>query len=595
MSMPTPLDVLIIGAGPVGLTAAAEFTRYGLHVRVVDRKSGPTTDTRAPVLWPRTQEVYAMMGLREQFVPHAISFRTMDLYLYRKHIATFPYDDNDSPYPRPLLLTQGLTETILKTHLEHIERPVEYGVEATSFEPDEAGFTVTLHHADGHEETVHASWLIGADGGLSAVRHTLGLDFAREELKGSQIRVADGHLRWTHPLGERGYFFIGENTYLGYNPLPPFPDGRSRGYCYMLTPDPDPSDRSTPTVEELQGVIRELSGDAGATLTDLQWTNRIRFKFGVVPTMRKGRAFLVGDAAKVVIPLGGQGMNTGIQDAFNLAWKIAYVHKGLATSELLDTFDIERRRVALELQDWIVRTIGFVRSPHPIKTFGVRTLAPLAFKLRAVEQYQAGQQTELKIHYPNSPLTEHHGKGALRAGRRAPDAAVVALPDRHDTRLFTLFTGTHWTLLLFAGTLEKANYGTSQWLASLAHAVERALPERVHTHVIHAGQAPHDVSDGIVDGEYEAHGRYRAKQPTLVLIRPDGYIGFRGELVDAPNLLAYLRRVFGANIAWTSSMQAGALKPTPSRSWQKGAAVLAGVSVLTWLITRVQRKGIRDG
>ncbi len=578
MTLSPPLDVLIVGAGPVGMTAAAELTRQGLSVRTVERRSGPTTETRAPVLWPRTQEVYAAMGLLPKFQAIAVTFTDMDVHAYGKYLGHYRYDDSDSPHGTPLILTQGLIEGVLRDHLREIGRPVEDNIEAGNFTQDDRGVGATLTHADGRTEEVRASWLIGADGGRSPVRAAFGLDFPTEPYAGFQIRIADGHLRWSHPQGARGYFFIHAGAYLGFNPLPPLPDGRERGYCYMLTPDPDPSNRAMPTEAELQGVIRELSGDPGATLSELQWTNRLRFRHGVAATFRRGRAFLMGDAAKIIIPIGGQGMNTGIQDAYNLAWKLASVHRGIARTALLDSYDAERRGVAHVVDDFTKSIFQLATRPNPLRTWGMRTVGPLAFRLHVVQQWQAQQQTELNIHYPDSPLTRDHGGRGLKAGRRAPDAMLVRLPSRETVHLFDLFDGRTWSLLLFSGT--RPDPAALSALNDLSARLNTVAGTSLRATVIVQGggmSTPGPAARlSLADSEGEAHRRYGVSGPRLVLVRPDGYVGFRGGPQDAPDLAAYLDEVFQTG----SGERRAALEACSRRLPERSRAALVAATAL---------------
>ena len=547
MTLSPSLDVLIVGAGPVGMTAAAELTRQGLSVRVVERRDGPTTETRAPVLWPRTQEVYAAMGLLPKFQAIAVTFTDMDVYAYRQHLGHYRYDDSDSPYGTPLILTQGLIEGVLRDHLQEIGRPVEYNIEAGNFTQDDRGVGAALTHADGRTEQVRASWLIGADGGRSPVRAALSLDFPTEPYEGFQIRIADGHIRWSHPQGARGYFFIHAGAYLGLQPAAA-PSGWTRAgvllhaHARHRPEQPRDAHRSRVAESDPRSVGRPRRDPLGTPVDQPPPFPARRGRY-----LSAGPGVSDGRRRQDHHPYRRTGHEHGhpgrLQSGLETRCR---PQGGVARTELLDSYDAERLGVAHVVDDFTKSIFQLATRPNPLRTWGMRTLGPLAFRLRAVQQWQAQQQTELNIHYPDSPLTRDHGGRGLKAGRRAPDAMLVRLPSRDTMHLFDLYDGRTWNLLLFSGA--SPDPATLSTLNDLSARLNTVADASLRTTVIvqSGGMSTPGPAAGLslADSEGEAHRRYGVSGPRLYLVRPDGYVGFRGGPQDAPDLAAYLDEVF---------------------------------------------------
>lgn len=435
-------DVFVVGAGPVGLTLASELARHGVRCRIVDKTPGTKNISKALVLHVRTQEVFEAMGAIDEAKAQSKPLHQVELHAYGKHIGHWRLDGLDSPYPSPVIIGQNRTEHILEQHLKSFGVSVEWQVEATGFQQDADGVAVRLRHADGQEEIARAQYVIGCDGSKSMVRQTLGLLFEGDRYEAEQFIQADAKIRWSLPKGV-SYLFL---TEAGYMMVIEMPDDIVR--VFISLPDTDPSNHAEPTLKEVEDALNRL-GQTDAELYDPVWLARYRTSHRRAPRFREGRTFLAGDAGHVHVPIGGQGMNTGIQDAFNLAWKLAYVIKGAARPEMLDSYDAERHPVAVALLSGTDRAYRNILHPSELLQNAARLFGPFILSLEPVQTRFRNTLAELEIGYKDSPIAEDHGGSSGPAtGERAPDAVIVTLPAKETVRLFELFRGTHWTLLL---------------------------------------------------------------------------------------------------------------------------------------------------
>lgn len=547
--MPAPTfdhEVLIIGAGPVGLTLAAELARHGTPgVRLVERRAARTAHSNALLVNVRTLETLDAMGAHPPFVARGYPAREAVLSAFGRRVGALRLDDMDSPHPGPLVLPQSETEAILEEHLGRLDGRAERGVEAVRVEPDAEGVTVTLRHGPegGAEQTVRTRWLVGCEGSGSLTRQSNGIPFEGERYAGEEFLMGDFRLRWGWPTGRMQFFVEAERLLL----VLPF-DARNdftRILCGRR--DRNPNHREPPSREELQAIVREMAGDPGATLTDERWRTRWRSQHRLAARFRQGRCLLAGDAGHVHLPVGGQGMNYGIQDAFNLGWKLAALVKGQAPESLLDTYAAERHATAARLVAGTDRTFRTVAHPGAVTSFVLRHVLPTALPLEAVQERVLAMMAEFDVAYPDSLLTANHGghHGGPRAGERAPDGAVVRAAGREPGTLFNdVLRGTHWTLLLFGG--EAPDAGRCRRLTDLGRSVAPEAGSNVRAHLVLAAHVPAfdggDAPEGtLLDYGGDLHARYGVtKTPSLCLVRPDWYVGFRGGAGDGGKLRAYL-------------------------------------------------------
>jgi 2-polyprenyl-6-methoxyphenol hydroxylase-like FAD-dependent oxidoreductase len=545
MTSPQTTDVLVIGAGPVGLTLASELKRHGARVRLVEKKSGPNEHPNAALVHVRTLEILSAMGAVDGFLKEGYAFPGMHFHFFGKRSVFVKIGGLDSPFPMPRTLGQQHTERIIANHFTQLGGTIERSVEAVGVEQGADGVRVRLKHlADGAgEEVAEARWVVGCEGSSSITRESAKIDFPGEHYPGKEFLQIDAKVRWIFPHGFGYQFMTDEHALLffAYNAT-----GHYRIIC--ARDDQNPENKTPPTLEEMQELVRKIA-DPSAELYDPVWFNRFRSGHRLATSFREGRAFLAGDAGHVHVPIGGQGMNYGIHDAFNLGWKLAAVAKGEARPELLDTYMTERHPVdesLIKATDFAFHTVV---EPNVVAKIALHHVMPTVLGFETLQKRMRSMLGEMNVAYPASTLSEDHGEShGPVAGDRAPDALIVRMPERRTENLFDVLRGTRWTLLLFAGT--KPSEHDIEALEKLSSPLARNYGTRLAIHLILCGTPPVPVHENwaasvLLDRELYAHEKYGvAGNPCLYLIRPDWYVGFRGGLEHRGQLEAYLGRIF---------------------------------------------------
>jgi 2-polyprenyl-6-methoxyphenol hydroxylase-like FAD-dependent oxidoreductase len=422
---PALVDVLIVGAGPTGLALAALLQALGTTVRIIDRQTDPVHESRALAIQPRTLEILAGLGISQSLLASGNQAVQMRLHFGRRVVAARLFDlgVEDTAYPFLLFLSQAETERVLNQHLADRGVKVERGVELTSFTSQADHLVCTLrHHGDGRSQQVRVSYMVGCDGAHSTVRHLAGIGFAGGaypqafvlgdleadgDLEPGAVHVylgADGML-FFFPLGIPATWRL-----LGMQP-PGSANGSSHGQW----------EQAEVSLEELQAVSDAYTGGT-VRLRDPVWLTRFQLHHRQATRYRSGRVFLAGDAAHVHSPAGAQGMNTGIQDAWNLGWKLAMVTRGVADPSLLDTYHLERWPIGRFVLRFTDRAFTIATSTNPLVSMLRRRIAPLLAPL--VLRWGRGRAlgfraiSQLGVRYRRSPAVGE-GRPALRRGPRA--------------------------------------------------------------------------------------------------------------------------------------------------------------------------------
>ncbi|MEU7146156.1 FAD-dependent monooxygenase [Nocardia sp. NPDC046473] len=523
---PETHPILVVGAGPVGLVLAHELVRHGLPVRLIDAGPGPTTTSRAIATHPRSLETYDHMGVVDEIVARGQKIQAFTMFRKGRRLARLGADYSTMPtrFPFTLAIDQVSTESVLREAINRKGLSVEWGVRLETFEQDHQRVLATLRHTDGSEETFATPWLIGCDGGHSTVRKQLGFPLLGESSE--TWMIADAQVRTELPRDSIYWIDTGEQTLM----MAPM---REPGRWRML--DTLEIDETTQAQEVADRFSRKFTQGLGReTIVETPtWTSVFTFQQRMVERMRQGRCFVAGDAAHVHSPASGQGMNTGIQEAFNLAWKIAIVEHGHCREELLDSYSAERVPVGRTLLHSTKRATFLVQLKNkfaglllPIVFAVVRNVAPVRLRL---QRKILGGVSGLQLAYGDSPLTVNAAAARFQpgAGERLSQAAADE-SDPGARELADELRDTRWTLLVVAESSAGARIAREldtlhkNWLsvrtigARAADLTTNPLPDPHHR-----------LRDtlAVVDGDW-------------LLVRPDGYLSARGHAIDRASLSA---------------------------------------------------------
>jgi 2-polyprenyl-6-methoxyphenol hydroxylase-like FAD-dependent oxidoreductase len=428
------VPVLIVGAGPTGLTAALELSRLGIGARIVDRAPERSLTSRALGIQARTVELLRVRGVGDELVRLGNPARATTLYSEGKQLAAIELHRMPSEFNYVLLLAQSDTERLLTEQLNRQGVKIERGVELIALAQKRDGVSAVLRSGDGAEELLDASYLIAADGAHSAIRKALGLPFAGRSLTRNYV-LGDLQMAGDIPEDQLS-IFLARNGFLAVFPIG---DGRFR---FMATdPDGITGDAGDPTLEDVQRLY-DRTARLPAQLYNLNWSSRFRINSRHMTMLRDRRVFFGGDAAHVHSPAGGQGMNAGIQDMINLSWKLALVLDGRARQQLLDTYQSDRLPVIRQLVRMTERATRAFNSTNPLVHEAIIRLAPLVLARSRVQDKAAARLGQLAAGYRDCPIAKGGGRiGSLRAGDRVPDLSIGSgrLYDLLDLSTLTLF------------------------------------------------------------------------------------------------------------------------------------------------------------
>ncbi|MFJ9244517.1 FAD-dependent oxidoreductase [Streptomyces sp. NPDC101776] len=516
-------DVLIVGAGPTGLTLAIELARRGAGVRIVDAAPVPHQHSHAKGVQARTVEVLEDVGVAERVLDVGLTHLPFRKYFDGVHVSdTDPFADvaptPDAPYDSGVLLGQWQLEEILRERLAEFGIGVELGTEVAGFEQDADGVTATL--ADGGR--IGAAYLAGCDGGRSGIRRALGVRFDGTTDEAQAMVCGDVEAEGV-PRDVWHQWFTSEGGGVLLCPLP----GTDR-FQFQAGPELDERGRQTPpSLESFQRIFDRYARMPGVRLANPTWLSTWRSNVRMVDRMRVGRVFLVGDSAHVHPIAGGLGMNTGIQDAYNLGWKLALVTTGGAGPALLDTYEEERLPVAAWTLDVtneaLHRAIEAVREPGT----GIESAAPppmgTGYRWSSLAAAaRTGDATGSPV--DSSTGTPVGDPAVLRPGDRAPDAPCLDASGR-PVRLFQVYADPRFTLLGFGPEVADAVGKLGAEYAGLvqAFAVDAGDTEDLRDHEGHARRA------------------YGVTDPALVLVRPDNHVALLTR--DPADVANYLTRI----------------------------------------------------
>jgi 2-polyprenyl-6-methoxyphenol hydroxylase-like FAD-dependent oxidoreductase len=498
--------VLIAGAGPTGLVLALWLTRLGVRVRIIDKAAEPGTTSRALAVQARTLELYHQVGLDDAVIAGGVKIQNLNLWVSGRREASVPLTragEDLTPYSFALVFPQDAHERLLTERLETLGVRVERKTELVRFSQHDAGVTATLRLSDSSEESCEAMYLAGCDGASSIVRAQIGVGFPGGTYTGL-FYVADV-VGTGQPTNDDLHVDIEDADFLILFPL----KGDRRWRLVGTVRDVPDKEHGTLTFDDVKGKAVE---HLRLNIQEVNWFSSYRVHHRVALRFRDRRAFLLGDAAHIHSPVGGQGMNTGIGDAVNLAWKLALVLKGSAHERILDTYEPERIAFARRLVATTDRGFVFVTSRGGVARLMRKRIVPLVlpllFRLRAMRELLFRTVSQTQINYRGSPLSEG-AAGKVRGGDRLPWVRLGSGGDNFEA-LVTL----DWQVHLYG----EAGSGELKEVCGELGLSLHVFPWEPRM------QRPGFQKDA------------------LYLVRPDGYVA----LADASANPAELRRYFAA-------------------------------------------------
>ncbi|NDK37904.1 hypothetical protein DT603_03505 [Pseudoxanthomonas gei] len=514
-------EVLIVGAGPTGLMLANQLARRGVHSLLIDRHAQPARETRALGVQARTLEIYAQLGVVERALALGKRATGAQLWTQGRKAARVPLIDAGSlltPYPCILVLGQDDNERILGDRLADWDQPVHWNTSLQSLQQRDGHVTATLAVAAGAVREVRARWVAGCDGSHSTVRALNGIPFEGAPYE-HVFYVADVQASGSMAPAQVNVFLWKQTFHLLF-PLRGDDHWRIVGILPPALAGRDDVD--------FDAVLPSLRGETGLHIAvdRCSWFSTYRIHHRRAARFRAGRCFLLGDAAHIHSPVGAQGMNTGLQDAYNLAWKLALVVNRQARESLLHSYEDERIPVATRLLDTTDRAFRLVVSAHPLaallRTQVLARVVALAMRNRRLQELAFRTVSQIGIHYRDSALSVSDPRlpaRSVQAGDRFPWLRLVLQPGEPAQDLFQALEDTHFHLLLFGQLPPPALSGFNGLL---------------RTHVV-----PDDARN---HGELERAG---IPAVSFFLLRPDGHVGLCGSRAEAAELAAYAEARLG--------------------------------------------------
>jgi len=515
--MPTSTDVIIVGAGPTGLSLACQLIRYGIDFVVVEKNEGVTPYSKALGVHARTLEIYEQLELAREAVKRgtvAGKVRMLEGGNVVGEVNLSNIGEGLSTYPFMLVLEQSENERLLYEYVTSHGRDVQWGCELETFSQDKDSVTAKVKNQSGELHEISAKYLVGCDGPRSPVRHGLGLSFEGSTFE-RLFYVADVFIDWKFPH-DALHVCIAENGVVAFFPMP----GDRRWRIVGAFPEGHDKDEGEILYEEIEQRIKE-EAEIELDITQVDWFSVYKVHTRHVEKFSSGRCFLAGDAAHIHTPAGGQGMNTGIQDSYNLAWKLAFVVKGLSSPRILESYNDERLPNARRLLQTTDRMFNIVAGKdwllNLIRTTIFPPMARFILSIDAVKKKFFPLISQIGISYPESFLSDHQGDGdfEVKAGQRMPYFQV----DGHS--VYDRLRAPKFHLVSFT---EAANpdEGTTELGADRQDVVEQlSLP------------LTPDVEE-----------KFGTNKPFNVLLRPDNYIALVTADTSPAPVADYLQRLF---------------------------------------------------
>jgi 2-polyprenyl-6-methoxyphenol hydroxylase-like FAD-dependent oxidoreductase len=542
MNPTTTVDVLIAGAGPTGLALAYQLQRLGVRFRIVERNAAPSATSKAIGLQYRVSEVLTWMGLFDRFRARGVQGTGINFYADGRRLLQLRLDrlhgfsGRGAFEPQSIVIPQSVTEELLRDALAERGGAVEYNTAFVSFTQHDNMVTSRLERAGG-EELVESRFLVSCEGAHSLIRKQAGIAFDGKSYPLTYY-MADVEADWPLDRGEV-YVWLTEDGMFSAIPMP----GERRWRLFVESdahPDAAPT---TVTLDLIRRLMAERVGDRATELSSPTWLTEFRISCRMVDRFRNGRVLLAGDAAHIHSPTGGQGITTGIQDAYNLAWKLSLILSGAASDTLLDTYGEERslaaRRVLHSTNQVTSVMLAHTRARQLLRD---RVVLPLLGS-RAMQNRMAKKLSQLTFGYRGLSLSSHQEAGLLkrsrvRAGDRTPDVVFGDARTGEQTSLFTYLSHSRLIALIGADPAGRA----PEQIDQVGMALGRLGIESMVV-LGAAERAPYD-STCLIDITGDFRRLYGVQGAFLYIIRPDGYVGLFQHPIDERGLRAYLAKLF---------------------------------------------------
>ena len=510
-------DVLIVGAGPTGLMLANQLGRRGIRALIIDRHSGPAQQSRAMGVQARTLEIYSQLGIAGRALELGRRGTAANMWANGRHTARIPIGDigrNLSPFPCILMLGQDDNEQIMGDKLRDWDLAVQWNTELIAMAQHPERVAVTLRLPDGANQEISAAWVAGCDGARSSVREMCGITFPGAPYE-HVFFVADTEATGDMVAEELNVYLWNKGFHLFF-PM----RGKDRWRVIGILP-PELRGRDDLTFDDVIPCLRQEAG-IRLSFASCSWYSTYRIHHRSATRFREQRCFLLGDAAHVHSPMGAQGMNTGLQDAYNLAWKLALVIKGQAGVQLLESYEQERVPVARRLLNTTDRAFMLVVADNWLarlfRTWIMARVAAIGMRFNCIRQLAFRTVSQIGIQYRGSDLSQTLPglpAAAPRAGDRFPWLHLQLRAHSPPEDLFAILDDTRFNLILFGQDLPPEGLSNQGGL--------------MHIHCI-----PDDPDN---DRERE---RVHIPMPSFYLLRPDGHVGLAGIQLEGEVLSGYL-------------------------------------------------------
>lgn len=548
--------VLIVGAGPVGLTIAVQLQRFGVKHRLIDKRRQRQPLSKAFAVHSRTLEVFEDIGLLEAIFKKSVAVDKMSIFSNGKRLIHYSFDILDAPYQMVASIPQCDIEDILEAEYVRLGGKLERGVELKSFENYRDGVHVELEkniisdnsHMSATNlmtESCLFRYMLASDGNKSAVREGLNIPFVGEDYTVPYI-IADGVLDWDGD-DTSGHVYVAGGGYIMFFPLP---GGRTR----IVVDEPTGTINSNNLTSEVVNQYMLKKGIKNALFSSPGWLTVTPFRRRIIDDYQFGNIFFAGDACHVHSPIGGQGMNTGIQDGYNLAWKIAHKLKFGASDTVLSSYNAERRPVAemvLRKTDQQMKLLGV---GNPLLRFLRDLIIPKIARTTKFQKMVVGQASGFLVDYSASELSCETSSnrtkvsdGSVKVGARMIDASIYDTITRHGSkrRVYDLLQGNHYSLLFFTDNiskelslkLEQSKFTRSDFMKCFAVVSDFSSP------ILTSNKSGlfHEV---LCDMDGEVRSNYHIQKNSVLLVRPDAYVALQCSISEIDQCISHLENLY---------------------------------------------------